>query len=289
MYDKLPRVRYITPQGFKDMSDITATIRVKERVIQEGAYPINVTVSEMDRPDVFADKVYSNSKMHWVILNLNQITNPYYDWVLSPVAFDNYVDEKYPGYTMFLTDVSGTKGFEGSFRVNDIVFSTLITNPDLQPAIESSLKNARVVSYDPAYCRLVIEFTQKTAWIPAEGQYIAGANKNKLGETTYYVARIGKVIESPYAAHHFENSDGELLNPTLPVSLHNKFPTEDDFGYTFGATPLGRYIFEDFGSYTVTNREYEVEVNDSHRNIAVVDQPYVVNLERDVETLLNNA
>lgn len=288
MYDKLPRVRYITPQGFKELSDITTTFKVRERVIEEGAFPINVSVPETDRPEVFADRVYKRSDLHWMILNLNDMVNPYYDWVLSPNALDNYVDEKYPGYTLFLLHVNGVDAFEGSFRTNDIVFATGVTNDALQPSIQSSLKNARVVSYDPAYSRLVMEFTQKTEWLPQAGDYIAGANTNILGETTYYVAKIGRVIESPYAAHHFENSDGELLNPTVPVAYHNKFMGNGDFGYTFGATPLGRYILENFNDYVVTNREYEIGVNDSHKNITLIPTNYVANIERDMGRLLEN-
>lgn len=287
MYDKIPIARYATPQGYKNIADITTTIRVKQKVVEEGAYPINVSVPDMDRPEVFANRVYGRAGTHWIILNLNNIVNPYYEWVLSPQSLDNYIDEKYPGYTMFLLDTSGTKPFTGSFRVNDIVFATGVTNPDLQPSVQSSLKNARVVTYDPAYCRLVIEFTQKTAWIPVEGDYISGSNVDTAGVTQYYVAKIGKVIESPFAAHHFEYQ-GEILNPTLPVSLNNKFLTASDFGYTFGGTPLGRYIFEDFGDYTVTNREYEIEVNDSHRNIELVSKPYIANIEKEVEASLNN-
>jgi hypothetical protein len=288
MYDKLPRVRYITPQGFAEMSDITTTFKVRQKAIDEGAYPLNVSVPENDRPEVFSDRVYNRSDMHWMILNMNNMANPYYDWVLSPAAFDNFVDEKYPGYTIFLLDTNGVDAFEGSFRINDIVFATAETNPDLQPSIQSSVKNARVVSYDPAYCRLVIEFTKKTEWVPAEGDYIAGANTNRVGETTYYVGKIGKVIESQYAAHHFENTDEELLNPTLPVALHNEFIESGDFGYTFGATPLGRYILEDFGDYTITNREYEIGVNELHRNITLVPVKYLANIDRDIGTFLAN-
>lgn len=270
------------------MSDITTTFKVRQKAIEDGAYPLNVSVPENDRPEVFSDRVYNRSDMHWMILNMNNMANPYYDWVLSPAAFDNFVEEKYPGYTLFLLDVNGTDAFEGSFRTNDIVFATGVTNPDEQPSIQSSLKNARVVSYDPAYCRLVMEFTKKTEWLPQEGQYIAGANTNKVGEITYYVAKIGKIIESQYAAHHFENSDSELLNPTLPASLHNEFIEEGDFGYTFGATPLGKYILEDFGDYTITNREYEIGVNDTHRNITLVPIKHLANIDRDIGTLLAN-
>ncbi len=288
MYDKLPRVRYITPSGYKEMSDITTTFRIRQKVIDEGAYPINVAVPDTDRPDVFADKVYKNPKMHWTLLNLNNLTNPYYDWVLSPQSFENYMDEKYPGYTMFLLNTGGTQAFEGSFRVNDIVWSTGVTNPALQPSVLSSLENARVVSYDPAYCRLVIEFTQKTAWVPTEGGYIAGSNVDVRGVTQYYVGKIGKFIESKFAAHHFENSDGEELNPRVPASLHNKFISESDLGFTFGATPLGRYIFEDYTTGMVINIEHEIEENDAKKNITVVGKQYISALERDLERQLND-
>ena len=288
MYDKLPRVRYITPQGFKDVSDITTTFRVYDNVVREGAYPNEVAVPETDRPDIFSHRIYGNSRMHWLLLNMNQLVNPFYDWVLGPASFDNYMEEKYPGYTLFLLDVTTATPFKGSFRTNDMIYSTGVTNAAAQPAYVSELKNARVVSYDPSYCRMVIEFTQKSAWVPAEGEYIAGKNTNAIGEETYYVAKIGKAIESQYAAHHFENSDGELLNPTVPASLHGKYISTDDLGFTFGATPLGRYILNDFGDYTVTNRDYEVEQNDDRRNIKVVSRRYLDNINRDVETLLNN-
>jgi hypothetical protein len=289
MYDKLPTVNYITPQGYRQMSDITVRFKVEQTVIDEQAYPLNVTINDTDRPEVLADRVYKDSNMHWVVLSLNDMINPYYDWVLSSNSLDNYVAEKYPGYTLFLTDVTGTKAFEGSFRTNDIVYATGVTNPASQPAIQSSLMNARVVAYDPQFCRLVMDFTQKTAWIPVEGDYIAGANTNSLGETNYYVAKIGKILESPYAVHHFENSDEEVLDPRVPASSHGDFLSASSFGFTFGATPLGRYIFEDYTDQVITNRDYEIEQNDNKRNIVLVDPRYLKDVNRDVENFLRNA
>lgn len=289
MYDKLPVVRYITPQGYREMSDITVRFKIEQTVIDEGAFPLNVTINETDRPDILAHRVYGDSNMHWVVLNLNNMINPYYDWVLSPTAFDNYMDEKYPGYTLFLTDVSGTNAFEGSFKTNDIVFATGVTNPDLQPVIQSSLQNARVVEYNPQYCRLVIDFTEKTAWIPTEGDYIAGLNLDRTGKGTYYVGRIGKILTSPEAGHHFENSDGEVLNPRVPSASHNEFLSTSSFGFTFGATPLGRYILEDYGSEVITNRSYEILENDEKRSITLVDKKYLRNVNKDVESFLTNA
>lgn len=286
MYDKFPRVTYITPQGFKDMTDITVRFDVDQYLIEERSFPLNSTIRDGERPEMFAHRTYGDVNLHWVSLTINKLINPYYDWMLSSQSLENYISEKYPGYTMFLTDINGIDAFGGSFRINDIVYATGVTSASLQPAIQDSLKNGRVASYDPAYCKLVVEFTQKTAWVPQEGDYIAGASKNRLGVPVYYVAKIGKVIESPYAAHHFENSDGEELNPRIPSSLHNEYLTSTDMGFTFGATPIGRYIFEDYTVGMVTNREYEIEKNDEKRNILIVNKSSLGNLEKDIENKL---
>lgn len=268
------------------MTDITVRFDINQYLVEEKSLPLNSPVRDGERPEMFADRIYGDSNLHWVSLSMNNMINPYYDWVLSSSSFENYIDEKYPGYTMFLTDVSGTNAFGGSFRVNDIVYATGVTNADLQPSIQDSLKNGRVVSYDPTYCRLIIEFTQKTAWVPQEGDYIAGASKDKLGRPVYYVGKIGKVIESQYAAHHFENSDGEELNPRIPASLHEEFITASNLGFTFGATPLGRYIFEDYTTGMITNREYEIVENDKKRNVLVVKRSSLTDIQKDIESKL---
>lgn len=274
MYDKFPITNYFSKNGFVPQTDITTAVKVVDIATDEGSQPINLPISEMDRPEVFADKVYGNSNLHWLSLHLNGKVNPYYDWILSPSSFDNYIDEKYPGYTLFLTSTDGTKGFTGSFRINDIVFSTDQTNPELQPSVQSSLKNSRVISFDPVHCRLVIELVQKTAWIPVEGEYIAGLSVDARGTGKYYVGRIGKVIESPYAMHHFEDANGLILNPLLPLNKQDGYLSPESLaGHTFGDTLLGRYVNEDFTTYSVTNREYEDRENDNRRNILVLTKP----------------
>jgi hypothetical protein len=289
MYDKFPITTYFSRYGFVPQTDITTAVKVLDVAIDEGSQPINLPISEMDRPEIFADKVYGNSNLHWLSLHLNGKVNPYYDWILSPSSFDNYIGEKYPGYTLFLTSTDGTKGFTGSFRVNDIVFATEQTNPELQPSVQSSLKNSRVISFDPLHCRLVIELVQKTAWIPVEGEYIAGSNADELGNVRYFVGRVGKVIESPYAMHHFEDANGTLLDPMLPLNKQSGYISPSSLsGHTFGDTMLGRYINEDLTTYSITNIEYEGRENDNKRNILVLTKPAADRVNRQVtENLVN--
>lgn len=289
MYDKFPITTYYSKNGFGQQTDITTAVKVLDVAIKDGSQPINLPISEMDRPEIFADRVYGNSNLHWLSLHLNGKVNPYYDWILSPSSFENYIDEKYPGYTLFLTSTDGTKGFTGSFRINDIVFATSQTNPELQPSVQSSLKNSRVISFDPLHCRLVIELVQKTAWIPVEGEYIAGSNADALGNVRYFVGRVGKIIESPYAMHHFEDANGTLLDPMLPLNKQSGYISPSSLsGHTFGDTMLGRYINEDLTTYSITNREYEDRENDNRRNILVLTKSAAERVNKQItENLVN--
>lgn len=270
------------------MSDITTTVRLTDAMQKEGALATDIVVGESDRPEVFSHKFYGDSRFHWLILQMNGMVNPYYDWVIPPSSMDNYVDEKYPGYTLFLTDVAGDEPFKGSFRTNDIVYATTQTDPDLQPSYSNANAAARVVSYDPSIGRLVIDFSEKSLWIPSENSYIAGKNTDVLGNETYYVARIGKSIRSPFAMNRFER-DGSILNPMLPLSLQESFVDPSAFsGFTFGSTLLGRYIKEDHTDFVVTNQEHEFSMNDDRRSVTILPRGYAEKVTKRVEGLLSD-
>ena len=53
------------------------------------------SVKDGETPEGLAYKVYGNSNYHWIILLLNDIQNIYYDWPLSSVAFNEFVNDKY--------------------------------------------------------------------------------------------------------------------------------------------------------------------------------------------------
>ena len=288
MYDKLPTTNYITPQGYVEVTDITTRFKVLQTVIDQGQYPINVSIPETDRPEVFADRVYGDSKKHWLILDMNNITNPFYDWVLAPQSFDNYMEEKYPGYSLFLTNVDGDEGFTGSFLRNAVVFPTGSTLVAEQPSVVDPYRFALVSSYDPSQCKLVLEITKDSVWIPAVGEYVAGTNVDALGIIHYYVGKIAKVQDSPYALHHFEDTNGNILNPLLPYSLQNQyFDSSADTGFTFGDTLLGKYMFESETTYLIINRDHEIEENEANRQVTLVSKRFLSDVEEQIAEKLN--
>jgi hypothetical protein len=52
-------------------------------------------VRDGDTPEIVADKFYNNPELHWIILHLNEILDPRFDWVLSTNDLTLYTDGKY--------------------------------------------------------------------------------------------------------------------------------------------------------------------------------------------------
>ena len=52
-------------------------------------------VEEGERPDHIADRYYDDPTLSWVVLFVNNIVDPLYDWPLDYVEFTNYVRDKY--------------------------------------------------------------------------------------------------------------------------------------------------------------------------------------------------
>jgi len=52
-------------------------------------------VQDSDTPEIIANKFYGDSEKHWVVLMLNQIIDPQFDWPLDQRTIISYINEKY--------------------------------------------------------------------------------------------------------------------------------------------------------------------------------------------------
>lgn len=56
-------------------------------------YPYDV--QDTDTPEIIAHKMYGSSERHWIVLSLNQIVDPQWDWPLQQDNLIDYVNNKY--------------------------------------------------------------------------------------------------------------------------------------------------------------------------------------------------
>jgi len=98
-YDLFPLVGYdITKDNHKRQDYVTnifLRIGLLAEVKNNSFAYYDYLVREQDTPENLADRYYGDSEYHWIILLMNDIVNPLFDWPLKADAFAKYIEDKY--------------------------------------------------------------------------------------------------------------------------------------------------------------------------------------------------
>ena len=71
--------RFSLEQSFKDNTSIYEKYNVKDS----------------DTPEIIANKIYGSSERHWIVLAMNNIIDPQFDWPLDYRTLISFIDDKY--------------------------------------------------------------------------------------------------------------------------------------------------------------------------------------------------
>ena len=133
---KLDSGKIVTIKDFFRKSSIEPA--AQEAIIDYTFYEL----TEGDRPDIVASKLYGDPDLHWVFFLVNEFEN-YYDWFKSSRDFENYITKKYGG-KYFVCESS-----------TDIVSAT--SKFLIGETITGANSKGIVVDVDPTMCRIGVD------------------------------------------------------------------------------------------------------------------------------------
>ena len=94
-FNTLPKVIY-TENGVSNIyTNLMSRVSVVPSFLKNPAIYYQYDIQETDTPEVIAAKYYGDSYRYWIILFINQLSDPQWDWPLQPKAFEDYVTQKY--------------------------------------------------------------------------------------------------------------------------------------------------------------------------------------------------
>ena len=74
------------------LTNITARYKIRDILKQRAAIFYDYTVKEGDTPSSVAFRYYEDETLDWLILLVNDIIDPYYDWPLSYNTFIEFIN-----------------------------------------------------------------------------------------------------------------------------------------------------------------------------------------------------
>ena len=116
-FESFPKVKYDIDKSGREINVTNLLLRYQFRNFSlykdRSTVFYDHVVEEGERPDITADTFYGDSTLSWVILFVNEIIDPLYDWPLDYLDFKNYVSNKYK-YQGSLVNQGGIEWAQGN-------------------------------------------------------------------------------------------------------------------------------------------------------------------------------
>ena len=98
-FGTFPTVEYTLtkdPTDAKTVVDITKRVGIRNDFSEYISSYYKHVVTDGRRPELYALSAYGSILDHWILLHVNGVVDPYFDWVLDYAKFDAYMQKKYP-------------------------------------------------------------------------------------------------------------------------------------------------------------------------------------------------
>ena len=79
----------------KRVRDISRRSKVRESILNDPYIYLPFTIREGEKPEDIARLYYGSVNDTWIVLLANNITDPYYQWPMSDIEFNQYFIDKY--------------------------------------------------------------------------------------------------------------------------------------------------------------------------------------------------
>jgi hypothetical protein len=77
------------------VTNITTRFAFEKTYRENSAVYYEYDIQDSDTPEIIADKMYGNSERHWMVLMMNEIVDPQFDWPLDQRTIISYINDKY--------------------------------------------------------------------------------------------------------------------------------------------------------------------------------------------------
>ena len=288
-FNELPLIPFINSDG--SQSNVKDIIR---RVIFSDESYLNLsnydyyTVKDTDTPDSISRDFYDNPDYHWIIILYNNAFDPFYTFPLSQQNLDDYINKKYEGSALFITRTDSFRDDPFydenlSWEVADVI--TTSTFDDQGAEVFANEKTfARIKAIDTQLSKLQLD--------KQKGIFKANDRLSRRRDVVDTLrAKVVRVDDGRFAVHHFEDSDGNVLNPlaTPPDADGVQLPvgTERSTGgpVSFGESILSNYL-QGSSLYVVTNQDYEEKVNNNKRQIRIPRKQVVDQIFKEYKDII---
>ena len=124
-FENFPVIRYGSTDGtIKNITNLLRRVAIRSKLKTNVSFFDTYDVKNGETPEIIADKLYDDPKLHWIIMLVNNVTDRYHDWPMSERQFNSYLNEKY-------SNPDGIHHYEISQESGDTTQKIEVYDPEL--------------------------------------------------------------------------------------------------------------------------------------------------------------
>jgi hypothetical protein len=120
-FNTFPKIDYdLDSTELQYVTNITSRFGLDESLKENSALYYTYNIDDGDTPEILSAKAYGSSEKHWVILMMNDIIDPQFDWPLTYTQLNQYIEEKYSQPDYANTTNTSVSGLSWSQNINNV-------------------------------------------------------------------------------------------------------------------------------------------------------------------------
>lgn len=181
-------------------------------------------IKDGETPEIVADKFYSNPNYHWIVLHMNDIVDPRFDWPLTQPRLNDFIVDKY-GNTSAIHHYENTDG--------ETVFPNVLVSTSNTPTVIISQNDVVVNVTEDGLGVVEYAASQNNYFVRiSRGGFRTGNKIALYSNTAANVSIVSTTIvgtHSSVTAFQYEDEENEskrrikILKPQFVESFVNEF------------------------------------------------------------------
>ena len=286
--------------GLDTVTNVIARFKIADGLIENTNIFYPYDVKDTDTPEIIADKIYGSVERHWVVLSLNKIVDPQWDWPLQENNFINFVNKKYTANgandTQNLSSTSANAGIttitaaNGSLTIpfKQIAANNLITSPAAQPklafndriSLDGGLSFINVSSANTTHITLQTAVTSAVS-----NNTLIFKNTPKTGirwaQDESNIKKYFKVVTRTVTACASNRNSKSRTVQVEKLEVDANTFADLTLGTTFDdKVPDGTSVLEVVTAETQSYYGYEFDENEKKRKIKLLRPEFALDLEK---------
>jgi len=287
-FDKFQRIRYANTE----VRNITQRTAFLNTVYNNPVFYYPYDIAQGERPDIIANRYYSDQYLSWLLYMSNKVIDPYHDWYLDQTTFEDFIVKKYGSLANAMSKV---KYYRNNWYSDP--------NPTISATTYNNLDSSLVKFYEPVPINGVvtanpIEYTRtKVDWTVRTNSIARYSTANGAGFTTGEVADVvydnsnrgtGQVTFANTTTVMLENLAGTATGGSISGSSYIKGRESlANTGFTTANVVISNIPTVELPYWSpVTLYEYENEVNERNKSILVLKSEFAPGVARELKNLL---